>query len=215
MEHVVYLYNATRESDMIKEILHNFKGVLVSDFYTAYDSISCPQQKCLIHLIRDMNDEILKNPFDEQMKEIGKDFTMILSPIVKTIDKYGLKRYHFSKHKNQVAAFLKKVQNKEYTSDLAKNFKRRFTKYSDKLFTFLDYDGVPWNNNNAEHAIKRCVQLRKAIGGSSTAKGIQDYLVLLSICETLRLNNASFLKFLISGATDIDKFLVSKTNSPT
>jgi hypothetical protein len=32
--------------------------------------------------------------------------------------------------------------------------------------------GVPWNDNNAEHAIKRFVHLRKAIGGSSTAKGI-------------------------------------------
>ena len=215
MENVVYLYNTTRESDMIKEKLRDFKGVLVSDFYTAYDSISCVQQKCLIHLIRDINEDILKNPFDEEMKEIGKDFTMILSPIVQTIDKYGLKRYNFSKHKNQVAAFFKKVQNKEYTSDLAKNFKRRFTKYSDKLFTFLDYDGVPWNNNNAEHAIKRFVQLREAIGGSSTAKGIQEYLVLLSICETLRLKNASFLKFLISGATDIDKFLENKTNRLT
>ncbi|MGO9952248.1 MAG: IS66 family transposase [Dissulfurispiraceae bacterium] len=207
MEDIVYLYNATRESDMIKEKLRDFKGVLVSDFYTAYDSISCPQQKCLIHLIRDMNEDILKNPFDEEMKELGKEFTMILSPIVQTIDKYGLKRHHFSKHKNQVALFFKKVKNKEYASDIANNFKRRFTKYSDKLFTFLDYDGVPWNNNNAEHAIKRFVHLRKAIGGSSTAKGIQEYLVLLSICETLRLKNASFLKFLMSGATDIDKFI--------
>ncbi|MFZ3136424.1 MAG: hypothetical protein WA126_03415 [Thermodesulfovibrionales bacterium] len=76
------------------------------------------------------------------------------------------------------------------------------------------HDGVPWNNNNAEHAIKRFVSLRRVIGGSSTAKGIQEYLVLLSICETLRLRNASFLKFLISGATDIDKFLEMKTNRP-
>jgi hypothetical protein len=211
MENIVYLYNTTRESDMIKEKLRGFKGVLVSDFYTAYDSITCPQQKCLIHLIRDMNEDILKNPFDEEMKALGKEFTMILSPIVKTIDKYGLKRHHFSKHKHQVAVFFRKVKNEEYTSDSANNFKRRFTKYSDKLFTFLDYDGVPWNNNNAEHAIKRFVKLRRAIGGSSTAKGIQEYLVLLSICETLHLKNASFLKFLISGDTDIDMFLAKKT----
>jgi hypothetical protein len=39
--------------------------------------------------------------------------------------------------------------------------------------------------------------------------------VLLSICETLRLRNTSFLKFLISGATDIDKFLEAKTNRLT
>ncbi|MBI5632955.1 MAG: transposase [Nitrospirae bacterium] len=55
----------------------------------------------------------------------------------------------------------------------------------DKLFTSLDYDGVPWNNNNAEHAIKRLVSLRRVIGGSSTAKDAQEYLVLLSICEGL------------------------------
>ncbi|MEW6419622.1 MAG: hypothetical protein AB1480_16160 [Nitrospirota bacterium] len=75
------------------------------------------------------------------------------------------------------------------------------------MFTFLDYDGVPWNNNNAEYAIKHFVHLRDVIGGTSTKKGIQEYLVLLSICETLRLRNASCLKFLISGETDIDKFL--------
>ena len=65
MEDIVYLYNATRESDMIKEKLRDFKGVLVSDFYTAYDSISCPQQKCLIHLIRDMNEDIVTSSLIE------------------------------------------------------------------------------------------------------------------------------------------------------
>jgi len=214
MENVVYLYNATRESDMIKEKLQNFKGVLVSDFYTAYDSIDCPQQKCLIHLIRDMNEEILKNPFDEELKGIAKDFTLILSLIIETIDKYGLKQHHLNKHKIQVDGFLKKVQNMEYTSDLAQNFQRRFVKYGGKMFTFLDYNGVPWNNNIAEHAIKRFVHLRKAVGGSSSVKGIQEYLILLSIRETLRLRNASFLKFLISGDTDIDKFVEMKTTRP-
>ncbi len=35
----------------------------MSDFYTAYDSLMCPQQKCLIHLIRDMSQAILEHPF--------------------------------------------------------------------------------------------------------------------------------------------------------
>ena len=140
---------------------------------------------------------------------------MILSPIIETIDKYGLKQRYLNKHKSKVRGFFKKIQQKEYTSDLANNFQRRFLKYRNKLFTFLNYNSVPWNNNNAEHAIKRFVFLREVIGGSSTAKGIQEYLVLLSICETLRLRNASFLKFLISGATDIDKFLETKTNRST
>jgi len=49
MEDVVYIWSNTRESAIIMEILKNFKGVLVSDFYTAYDSVAGPQQKCLIH----------------------------------------------------------------------------------------------------------------------------------------------------------------------
>ena len=76
-----------------------------------------------------------------------------------------------------------------------------------KLFTFLSYDEVPWNNNNAENAVKRFVFLRRVIGGSSTEKGLKEYLILLSIRETLRRKNASFLQFLLTKQTNIDTFL--------
>src|SRR5262249_24110018 len=78
-------------------------------------------------------------------------------------------------------------------------FKKRFEKNRDKLFTFLDYDGIPWNNNNAEHAIKAFAVLRKNIDGMSTEKGMREYLTLLSICETCKYTGASFLDFLRSG----------------
>jgi len=56
----VYLYKPTREGEFLRELLKSFHGVLVSDFYSAYDAIECPQQKCLIHLIRDINQELLR-----------------------------------------------------------------------------------------------------------------------------------------------------------
>jgi hypothetical protein len=59
----------------------------VSDFYAAYDAIACPQQKCLIHLMRDLNEEILNNPFDDEMKSIAVGFSGLLKPIVETIDR--------------------------------------------------------------------------------------------------------------------------------
>jgi Transposase IS66 family len=60
MEEVAYLYTETREGDFLQELLLDFKGVLVSDFYAAYDAINCAQQKCLIHLMRDLNNDLLK-----------------------------------------------------------------------------------------------------------------------------------------------------------
>jgi Transposase IS66 family len=41
LHEVVYCYSETREGSMAESSLNGFKGVLVSDFYAAYDSIPC------------------------------------------------------------------------------------------------------------------------------------------------------------------------------
>ena len=71
----------------------------------------------------------------------------------------------------------------------------------DKLFTFIRHDGVPWNNNNAENAIKRFAQYRQTTpSGMMKEGGLADYLVLLSIYMTCRFKGVSFLKFLLTGS---------------
>ena len=65
MDEVAYIYRPTREGDWIQEFLSDFNGVLITDFYSAYDSIKGKQQKCLIHLIRDMNHDLLGSLYDD------------------------------------------------------------------------------------------------------------------------------------------------------
>ncbi|MCU0368816.1 MAG: IS66 family transposase [Cyclobacteriaceae bacterium] len=207
LEEVVYLYKETREGDFLQELLHEFNGVLVSDFYSAYDSVNCPQQKCLIHLIRDLNDDLVRNPFDEELKSLIREFTMLLKPMIETVDRHGLKAIYLRNHKPFVENFYKKLSNQNYNSEATLKYKKRFEKYHNKLFTFLDYDGIPWNNNNAEHTIKAFAMLRKVIGGTSTENGMREYLTLFSICETCKYKGVSFLDFLRSGETDIDVFI--------
>ena len=74
-----------------------------------------------------------------------------------------------------------------------------------KLFTFLKHDGVPWNNNNAEHAVKEFAYYRRITKGQMTEGGLGDYLVLLSVYQTCRYRGISFLKYLRSGERDIEK----------
>ena len=57
LHEVAYLYSDSRDSEMDQTTLAAFKGVLVSGFYSGYDSLACPQQKCLLHLVRDLNAE--------------------------------------------------------------------------------------------------------------------------------------------------------------
>jgi predicted RecB family nuclease len=151
---VVIIYKQDRKGDLLKNYLANFDGILVSDFYSAYDSINCKQQKCLIHLIRDFNDDLLKNPFDDEFKLITREFTLLLQSIVNTIDKYGLKKKYLIKHRPQTDQFINKLISTDYNSELAQKYKKRISKNKNKLFEFLNHDNVSWNNTNAEHAIK-------------------------------------------------------------
>ena len=207
LEEVAYIYSHTRDGTVVGEMLKNFDGVLVSDFYSAYDSPDCAQQKCLIHLIRDVNDDLFKNPFDEELKDLAAYFTDLLVPIIETVDKYGLKKRYLNKHCVEVQRFFAKVSGKRFSSEIAQAYQRRLGKYEDKLFTFLKYDGVPWNNNNAENAVKRFAFLRRLVEGGSTEAGIKGYLVLLSIRETLRRKSISFLEFLLARQPDLRSFL--------
>jgi hypothetical protein len=207
MEEVIYIWSETREGVVATELLKNFNGVLVSDFYSVYDSVDCPQQRCLIHLMRDLNDDIHQEPFNLEIKEVVQGFATLLKPIIDTIDRFGLKTHFMRKHKLAVTRFYDALFVRKYTTEIAQKAQKRFNKNREKLFTFLDYDSVPWNNNNAEHAIKSFADLRDVIGGRTTQRGIRNYLILLSIYQTCVYREIDFLGFLRSGEKTIDGYV--------
>jgi hypothetical protein len=206
LEEVFYLYRPSREGSVLHELLSNFDGVLVSDFYAAYDSLECLQQKCLIHLIRDINQDLLNNPFDNELKKITQPFGVLLRKIVTTIDEYGLKKKYLMRHTQEVEEFFHSIDNQVASSDVAEALRSRLIKNRDKLFTFIKHDGIPWNNNNAEHAIKQFAYYREFNNGIIVENGLENHLVLLSIYQTCRYKGVEFLKFLLSKERDIDVF---------
>jgi predicted RecB family nuclease len=206
LEDVFYMYRPGREADFLKDLLRGFTGVLVTDFYTGYDSLPCDQQKCLIHLIRDFNGDLKANPYDEEFKTLAGEFGKLLRSIVVTIDQYGLKKRHLYKHKAEVDRFFRALESRVYRSELAEGYQKRLLKNEGKLFTFLDHDGVPWNNNNAEHAVKAFAYYRRVCDGQLREGGLSDYLVLLSVYETCKYRGVSFLNFLLSRENDVAVF---------
>jgi predicted RecB family nuclease len=212
LENVISLYKPTREGDFLKEYLESFRGILVSDFYTAYDSVNCLHQKCLIHLIRDFNDDLLKNPFDEEFKDLAKKFTHILQAVVETIDKYGLKRRHLHKHKKAVLKFYDYVLGKDYTSEAAQQYQKRIQKNRDDLFRFLDYDNVAWNNGNAEHAIKLLATHTNDNLKFCRTTRMEEYLTIMSLYQTCKYRGISLLSFMLSEKIDINSYCTNRAS---
>lgn len=210
LDEVAYVHSETRESDLPRKLLSEFKGIMISDFYSAYEAIDCRQQKCLIHLLRDINTDLLNAPFNSELRYIAEGLGFLLRKILQTVDRFGLKTRFLRRYKVEAARFLKTMILTQFESAAALKFQKRFNRHQDALFTFLDYDGVPWNNNNAEHAVKAFAKLRNVIRGTSTEKGIRDYLVLLSISQTCKYIGVNFLDFLRSGEKDIHSFAKSR-----
>ena len=205
-EDVLFTYQSSRKADFLHDLLSDFSGVLVTDFYTGYDSLKCPQQKCLVHLLRDINDALLKNPFDAEVKDFGHRFGEILRQIVGTIDRFGLRKRYLAKHKKDTKKWLQDLEGMTFKTELLEKLRKRVVKYGTRLFEFLNHDGVPWNNNNAEHAVKHFAKYRRLVDGRVTETGVHDYLVLLSIYQTCRYRGISFWEFLLSGLRDINRF---------
>ncbi len=88
-------------------------------------------------------------------------------------------------------------------------YQKRLQRYRHSLFTLLEYDGIPWNNNMAERAIRHLAVQRK-ISGTFFASVAPQYLLLLGLAQTCRFQGKSVLKFLLSGEKDIDSFKGAK-----
>jgi hypothetical protein len=130
-----------------------------------------------------------------------------MTPIIESIDRYGLTKRHLGKFCVDAERYQKWVAGQQFTSEVTQGYQKRFGKYGDRLFTFLSHDGVPWNNNLAENAVKLIAARRKLIDGLMSEEGIKCYLIFLSIYQTLRRKGGSFLRFLLSGKKDVFKFL--------
>ena len=153
--------------------------------------------------MRDINEAMTKAPFNKELTDMGSSFGTLLRSIVDTIDRRGLKRRFRRKYRKETDKFMLAIDKSRYVSEAAQALQKRFVKNRDRLFTFLEHDDVPWNNNNAEHAVRAFTRVRNSMS-TSTAKGTKEYAILLSIQQTLKYRDIDFLKFLLTPDKHID-----------
>ena len=195
---------------VVHEFLDGYNGVLITDFYPGYDSIDCLQQKCWVHLIRDLNEDLWKAPFDSEFEQFVNAVNNMISPIIEAVYKYGLKKRNLAKFQNSIKGFFETtIDDKLYRSEIVKKYQKRFKRYKKSLFTFTEHDDVAWHNNTAERALRH-ISKQEQISGSFYEKMTHDYLTLLGIQQTCRFYKKRFLDFLLSEQKELEFFTKSK-----
>ena len=74
----------------------------------------------------------------------------------------------------------------EWTNPHARRLAKRLLKYGESLLTFVEFDGVPADNNQAEREVRPAVLMRKASYGNMSDRGTETRAVLMTIYRTLK-----------------------------
>jgi predicted RecB family nuclease len=209
-KHVVFRMTETRETRIVHEFLSNYQGVLISDFYGGYDSLTCRQQKCLVHLIRDLNNDLWDDPYNRVYEAFVHEVKNLLLPIFDAVGEYGLKKRHLGKFIKSVDRFYQRnIDDLDSRNELVIKYQKRFQRYKKSLFTFLELDDIPWHNNTAENAIRH-LAVQQKISGTFFKRVAPQYLLLLGIAQTCKFQGKSLLQFFLSGEKDLNKFRATK-----
>ena len=199
-----------------EEAYYSFKGTAVNnDQYICKRLLITDRHNLRVYTIKLCSDLIITNDpkldsFQTARVQIPYKIKLPTNHGFEVEKKYGLKKWHLSKFCKSVDRFYQDNIDKEPSScELVAKYQKRFQRYRDSLFTFLQLDGIPWHNNTAENAIRHLAVQRK-ISGTFFKKVAPQYLLLLGIAQTCRFQDKSLLKFFLSEEIDIDKFKAAK-----
>jgi len=166
-----------------------YKGILITDFFNAYDCLTGDQQKCLVHLRREIRRSRGNDPPDDFLKPERK-FKRLLSDALRLGDQRA--KFAAVVYKRRVRLIHKRFV--EFGTDTYSNkdwqrLSKRVLQYENEILRFLDIPGLPSDNNPAERMIRPHVIIRNRSFQNRTINGAIAHSTLTSLIHSLRLQN--------------------------
>jgi transposase len=179
----------SRGSRVPKTLLgHPFRGVLSSDFFSAYNRLSGRKQKCLVHFWRDVRKARSAFAHDPPAEFLApqKKLRRLLADARRLADR----RTHlpvlvYARRVRRLKDRLFAFATGTFSHPVWQRLSARLLKHHREILTFLDVPGVPPDNNAAERAIRPHVILRNRSFQNRTDDGARAHGVLSSLVQTL------------------------------
>ena len=202
LQYVVYTVAATRGSAVLVRLLGAvFRGVLCSDRFGAYLKYhSGKAQFCWAHLKRNLLGilDLTKNSAVERfcrdaLAQHARLFRLWHKFRSGQIDRQQLlvRSLPIQKKISTLAEQHLNSRNREVG-----NLARALYEHNERLYTFLEHEGVEPTNNSAERALRTGVQWRKICFGNRSARGELATARLLTVSETCKLQQINILGYL-------------------
>jgi len=183
-----FLYGG-RDKGMVDQALGDaFAGVLVSDFYKAYDHVKTSKQRCWAHLLRDAHELRTHHPKDAQVQTWVDDLHQIYLDAVAFVATASSDPLARAAAAGRFDARLLALAQPGLADDTAPQhtLSKRIARYLGELLTFVREPGVPPDNNAAERSLRHLVTSRKISGGSRSSNGTDTKMALATLFGTWR-----------------------------
>ncbi len=183
-----YMIDRSRGSPALQQFFtEEFDGVLITDFWSPYESVCAEdRQYCLVHLLREL-EKVDDHNDSPEWQTFAKKLRRLLRDGIRLRKRSDFAVGAFPQRIQRLHKRLTDLADEEYADNDARRLTKRLRKYAEYLFTFLDYDDVPFENNFAERQIRPAVILRKNGQSNRSDQGAATQSVLMSVYRTLRL----------------------------
>ena len=181
---------ASRASEVVRRVLgEDFRGVLVSDFYSAYNFLDCPHQRCWVHLLRDVHELTERHPQDKGVAQWAEAVHELYLEAKATSQRdKDLPREERAAARQGLEERLLGLATPYLKADVPQRVLcQRIDRFLAELLTFVELPMVPSDNNAAERAIRPQVVARKISGGTRSPKGSATKATLATLFSTWHL----------------------------
>lgn len=184
----LFTIESSRASPVVLEfITEAFDGVLVSDFWSAYNILVCSKQKCLVHLLRDLkrveqykSTEHDWTSFSKKLKRLIRDAIRLREQVESMDPEVYHRRYDLIEQR------LRAMIDQSWENKEAKRLIKRLRRHEHELFTFVLETDVPFDNNHGERMIRIATIMRKNSYNNRSDKGALTQGILMSVFSTLK-----------------------------
>jgi transposase len=191
-----------------------FEGVLITDFWRAYNKVSRYRQACFVHFFREIAKVTESNTSDE-WHLFCKKLVRWMRDALRLDEKDGISLEKKELRKERLHLRLREFISSEFNDEDCRRIKKRLREYQDSLLTFLDFEDVPADNNHAEREIRPSVIMRKNSGQNKSLEGAHTQAVLMSVYRTLKIRGHNPISSIVTALTHyIDKGVLPKIPEP-
>jgi hypothetical protein len=195
----VFLIDRRRSSDVLVKALGDSPvGVLVSDFYAAYNRLACRKQRCLTHLLRELHDLREKLPPPSVKAFIQPVISLFQDAIAlgKKRDQLGTTTFA-SRTLDIRVRFIELLLECKSSHPECRRIWKRLHRHADELLTFLREPNVPSDNNGGERDIRSLAAARSDGGTNRSAWGAKAFANLKSVVRTCQKNGVRFFDYML------------------